>query len=222
MGSDGTITTRDRLAAAALVAAPVVLGVGLVIHPKEVGGEADQLEIIGQHVSRWGAAHLLIYIGSALMVGAIIGLVRLADRHHGKGGLVAGIVAGAGAVALAATATTEMVTRHVVEAITDPTTQRVVYHSYEKAGDLNGAVLFPCFLLSIGLLGMMVVLLRARAVAPWAAVAIGVGSLLAPIPAIAIRDIGAVVMTAGMVTAAGALVRTSARAPFVRTALATP
>src|SRR5437667_7195382 len=79
MPTDTAITARDRLTAAALVAAPVVLGAGLVIHPKEVSGESEQLMIIGHHLSAWGCAHVLIYLGAALLIPAVIGLVRLAD-----------------------------------------------------------------------------------------------------------------------------------------------
>src|SRR5262249_54032953 len=107
-------TTRDRLCAAVVVAMPIVLGIGLVLHPRETSNEARQLDIVAHHASAWGAAHVLIYLAAALAIGATAALVRLADRHQAKGALAAGVVAGFGAVALAATAAIELVTRHVV------------------------------------------------------------------------------------------------------------
>ena len=189
----------------AIVGAPLLLGAGLVIHPKEVTGEAEQLGIVTRHASAWGTAHLLIYLGSVLMVAAIIGLVRLADRHDARGAGIAGAVAGFGAVALAATAAIEMVTRHLAEAGGDATTRAAVFHSFEKAGDLGLAVFLPEFALSIGLIGLAVVLWRSHALTGWAALAIGAGGVLAPVPVIALRDLGAAILVAGMVAAAARL-----------------
>jgi hypothetical protein len=201
--------TRDVLAAIALVAAPTVLGIGLLVHPKEVTGEAEQLGIISRHASAWGTSHLLIYLGSVLMVGAVVALVRLADRHGAKGVLAAGVVAGFGAVALAATAATEMVTHHLVQAGTDAAAKAAMYHSYAKAGDLGTAVFLPDIALSIGIVALAFLLWRSRALKAWTAVAIGVGAVLAPLPVIALRDVGAVIFVLGMPGAAAATLRSS-------------
>jgi hypothetical protein len=213
---------RDRLAALALVTAPVVLGVGLIVHPKEVTSESEQLRIISDHATAWGVAHVLIYLGSTLLVGAVIALVRLADRHGGRGALGAGVVAGFGAVALASAAAIEMATRHIVESA-GVAGSAAGYHSYTTANDLGIVVFLPEFALSVGFVGLAFVLWRSAAVAAWSGVAIGVGVVLAPVPVVGARDLGAMVFTAGMCAAAAAVLRAPSGAPRApRTAAAVP
>jgi hypothetical protein len=207
--------TRDRLSALVVVATPVVLGVGLVLHPRETSNETQQLDIVARHASALGAAHLLIYLGAALAVAATAALVRLGDRHHAKGSLAAGAVAVFGAIALAATAAIDLVTRHIVEAGVAQTTTITVFHKYETPTDLGVAVFVAAFALSLGLAALALTLWRSRALPGWAALSLAVGALAAPLPVIAVRDTGAVLLLVSMAAAARAVQQTCATTSVV-------
>jgi hypothetical protein len=186
---------------------PIVLGIGLVLHPRETSNEARQLDIVARHASAWEAAHVFIYLAAALAIGATAALVRLADRHQAKGALAAGVVAAFGAVALAATAAIELVTRHVVQSGLGQTNAAAVFHQYETATDLGLAVFIAAFALSLGFAALAVVLWRSRALPGGAALCLALGAVAAPLPVIAVRDLGAVLLLIGMAAAAHVTLR---------------
>jgi hypothetical protein len=81
------LANRDYLSVFALVATPLLLGIGLVLHPEETSNKARQLDTVARHASAWTGGHLFIYLASILAIGATVALVRLADRHHTRGAL---------------------------------------------------------------------------------------------------------------------------------------
>jgi hypothetical protein len=200
-------TTRDRLSALVLIAMPVVLDVGLVLHPRETSNETEQLDIVARHASAWGTAHLLIYLASALAIGATVALVRLADRHHARGGLGAGAIAVFGAVALAATAAIEIVTKHITQAGVGQANAVAVFHQYQNATDLGITVFVAALALSLGFAVLAVMLWQSRALPGWAALSLALGTIAAPLPVIAVRDVGALLLLIGMTAAARAVVK---------------
>ena len=60
-----------------LVAAPLALLVGTIVHPGLRVGERAQLELIAAHPDRWYANHILGFIAMILLVPAILGLVGI-------------------------------------------------------------------------------------------------------------------------------------------------
>jgi hypothetical protein len=97
-----------RLAtAAALVVAPFLFLVDNLLHPKELsrGNELDQVLLIADHYTRWQAAHVIGFLAILAFAPAVLGLAFVVRRHRPGYGLVAGALALAGVIGLAAVIT---------------------------------------------------------------------------------------------------------------------
>src|SRR3954468_4111126 len=74
-----------RATAAALVAAPLLLVVDNLLHPKELetgkGNEAKQLAEIADHVERWQIAHIFGFFAILLYGAAVLGLAYFVSRR---------------------------------------------------------------------------------------------------------------------------------------------
>ncbi len=60
-----------------LIAAPLVLLVGTIVHPGLRLSERAQLTLIAQHPDRWYVNHILGFISMILFIPAVFGLVRI-------------------------------------------------------------------------------------------------------------------------------------------------
>jgi hypothetical protein len=90
--------------AAALIVAPLLLLIGNVIHPKEVGrgNELEQVGLIADAYARWQAAHVIGFVAILAFAPAVLGLAFLVRRRQPGYGLLAGGLALAGLLGLAA------------------------------------------------------------------------------------------------------------------------
>jgi hypothetical protein len=97
---------RQRLAAASLIAAPLLLLAGELLHPQNLPDPAQQLATVAADPGRWYLAHLLSLLGFALLVPAILGLAQLVGRRRAAladlGGALAllGVLASVGLLTL--------------------------------------------------------------------------------------------------------------------------
>ena len=92
---------------AALIAAPLFFLADNLLHPEEFerGHEAEQLAAIADAYTRWQAAHALGFVAILLFAAATLGLAFLVRRRQPRLGLVAGGLAVAGLLGLAAVLT---------------------------------------------------------------------------------------------------------------------
>src|SRR5215218_4457922 len=93
--------------AAALIVAPLLFLVDNLLHPKEVarGNELEQVGLIADAYTRWQAAHVIGFLAILAFVPAVLGLAFLVRRRRPGYGLVAGALALAGVLGLAAVIT---------------------------------------------------------------------------------------------------------------------
>jgi len=93
--------------AAALIAAPLLFLVDNLLHPKEVarGNELEQLRLIADAYTRWQAAHAIGFVAILAFAPAVLGLTFLVRRRRPMYGLLAGALALAGVIGLAAVIT---------------------------------------------------------------------------------------------------------------------
>jgi len=96
-----------RGAAAALVVAPTLFLLDNLLHPKEYarGNEAKQVAEIAEHYTRWQLAHAIGFVAIVVFAAAVLGLAFLVRRRQPAVGLVAGALALAGLMGLAAAIT---------------------------------------------------------------------------------------------------------------------
>lgn len=62
--------------ALALTLAPILLIVGGLLHPKEQDDAAAQMDVVRAHLDRWYVAHLLLILGFALLLPALVAAAR--------------------------------------------------------------------------------------------------------------------------------------------------
>lgn len=79
---------RATLATASLVAGPLLMSIGDLIHPSESNDPADQAAVLVDGASRWYGAHLLLFVGAAVFVPGVLALSRLAERRRANGDAV--------------------------------------------------------------------------------------------------------------------------------------
>ncbi len=96
----------QRLAAGSLIAAPLVLLAGELLHPPFQLDPARQLAVAAANPDRWYLVHLLSLIGFALLVPAILGLTQLVSQRQAAladlGGTLAllGVLAASGLLSI--------------------------------------------------------------------------------------------------------------------------
>ena len=93
--------------AAALIVAPLLFLIDNLLHPKEVarGNEFEQLGYIADAYTRWQAAHVIGFLAILAFAPAVLGLAFLVRRSRPGYGLIAGALALAGLLGLAAVIT---------------------------------------------------------------------------------------------------------------------
>jgi hypothetical protein len=93
--------------AAALIVAPLLFLADNLIHPKEVarGNELEQVGLIADAYTRWQAAHAIGFVAILAFAPAVLGLAFLVRRRRPGYGLLAGALALAGLLGLAAVIT---------------------------------------------------------------------------------------------------------------------
>jgi hypothetical protein len=93
--------------AAALVVAPLLFLVDNLLHPEELGrgNEVEQVGLIADAYTRWQAAHLIGFLAIVAFAPAVLGLAFLVRRRQPTLGLIAGALALAGVIGLAAVIT---------------------------------------------------------------------------------------------------------------------
>jgi hypothetical protein len=93
--------------AAALIVAPLLFLIDNLIHPEELarGNELEQVELIADAYTRWQAAHAIGFLAILAFAPAVLGLAFLVRRRRPGYGLLAGALALAGVLGLAAVVT---------------------------------------------------------------------------------------------------------------------
>jgi hypothetical protein len=93
--------------AAALIVAPLLFLADNLIHPEELtrGNELEQVNLIADAYTRWQAAHAIGFLAILAFTPAVLGLAFVVRRRRPGYGLLAGALALAGVLGLAAVVT---------------------------------------------------------------------------------------------------------------------
>src|SRR5215216_5884538 len=93
--------------AAALIVAPLLFLTDNLLHPEELtrGNELEQVGLIADAYTRWQGAHAIGFLAILAFAPAVLGLAFLVRRRQPTLGLVAGGLAMAGVLGLAAVIT---------------------------------------------------------------------------------------------------------------------
>ena len=193
---------RKTIAGMCMVGAPLLLLVGMVIHPERKSDVGDQLAVVADNMDAWFAAHLIVLIALVLAVPAVLGLMHMlrerevAFGHLGGGLAMVGILATTGVVAIDGFVGWQ--------AAESPSPEMVAL--FERVTETAGVVI-PFFVMSLGFaVGMLFLaagLYRARAVQSWTAAMLGVGSIVLAVgnmmPSDVLSILGSAVLLVGFV-----------------------
>jgi hypothetical protein len=168
---------RKTVAGFCMIFAPLLLLIGLVVHPETGTDAASTIAAAAGDPDAWYAAHLIILVSLVLAVPAVLGLMHMlrerevAWGHVGGGLAMLGILAFVGIVALEGFGGWQAASGDRAEMVA------LFDRLYETAG-----VVVPFFVMSFGFaLGMLCLafgLYRARAVQSWMALCLAVSSVL--------------------------------------------
>jgi hypothetical protein len=170
---------RRLVAGSGLIAAPVVLLVGALVHPQIEDAGAAHLAVVAENPDRYYAAHAILLAGLALFLPAVLGLMHLLREHatafgHVGGGLaMVGLFGATALVAIDGIAVSQMgqpeASAEEMAALLD----RIKESAGLRAVAVVGAVSFL-----LGVLLLAYGLWRARAVQPWMAGGIAAAAIV--------------------------------------------
>jgi hypothetical protein len=203
--------------AAALIAAPLLFLIDNLLHPKEVtrGNELEQLGYIADAYTRWQAAHVVGFLAILAFAPAVLGLAFLVRRRQPGYGLLAGALALAGLLGLAAVITIDGFAWGIAGELsnTSPLGQN---GAREVLSDLQGSEwALPYYLTPLGFIVGMVMLAvgvaRQGAVPTWAGGLLALAVLMVGTETLLVSNAyfiaGAMVFLVGGVAVALALLR---------------
>jgi hypothetical protein len=166
--------------AAALIVAPLLFLIDNLIHPKEYarGNEIEQVLEIADAYTRWQAAHVIGFLAILAFVPAVLGLAFLVRRRQPGYGLLAGALALAGVVGLAAVITIDGFAWGIAGELSTNSRLLGPEDAAEVLSDLQGSEwALPYYLTPLGFI--VGVLMLAIGAARQGAVPVWAGALLA-------------------------------------------
>jgi hypothetical protein len=170
---------RRLVAGVCLIAAPVTLLVGALLHPQIERDGAAHLAVVAESPDRYYAAHTVLLVGLVLLLFAILGLVHLLRRgapalgHVGGGLAIIGLFGPTALVAVDGIAVTQM-----AQPGSSPEEMAALVDRIKESSGLAAIAGAGALALMLGMLALAYGAWRARAVQPWAAVGIAIGALV--------------------------------------------
>jgi hypothetical protein len=111
---------RTMISAVSLVAGPLIMSIGDLLHPEERMAPAEQMAILVTDASRWYTAHLLLFSGMILFIPGLLALSALVGARRPAVGYAARILVLIGTAALSSVFVGEMLIGRFVLDGADP------------------------------------------------------------------------------------------------------
>jgi len=175
--SPATRDYRTLIAAASLIAGPLLMTIGDLFHPEERMDTAEQIAIILDHASHWYAAHLLLFIGILLSIPGLLALTSLTEELNPAAGHAARILVLIGAAAFAAIFVGEMLIGRFVADGADAATGKDLLDSM-FSGPMAAAVGPAALAFFVGTAAFAIPLMMAGGKLRWVAALYSIGALL--------------------------------------------
>ena len=170
---------RRLVAGFCLIASPLVLLFGAVLHPQSKEAAAQHIAVVADNPGRYYAAHAIILVGLALFLPAILGLMHLLRErattfaHLGGGLAMVGVLGATAVVAVDGIVISQMgqpdANVEEMAALLDRIKESAGFRAIAGTGAL--AFLLGMLLLAYGLL-------RAQAVQWWVAAGVGAAAVI--------------------------------------------
>jgi len=167
---------RTLVAAASLVAGPLLMTIGDLLHPEERMAPVEQIAILVDDASRWYLAHLLLFAGMMVFIPGLLALAALTAARQPAVGYVARILMLVGVAAFASVFVGEMLVGRFVLDGADPAAAAALLGSM-FSGPILAAVGPAMLAFFVGTVAFAVPLMRIGGTLRWAAALILVGTL---------------------------------------------
>ena len=167
---------RTLVAAASLVAGPLLMTIGDLLHPEERMAPVEQIAILVDDASRWYLAHLLLFAGMMVFIPGLLALAALTAARQPAVGYVARILMLVGVAAFASVFVGEMLVGRFVLDGADPAAAAALLGSM-FSGPILAAVGPAMLAFFVGTVAFAVPLMRTGGTLRWAAALILVGTL---------------------------------------------
>jgi hypothetical protein len=186
---------RKMVAGVCMIGAPLLLVIGMIVHPESKSDVGDQLAVIAGNMDEWYAAHLIIAVSLVFFVPAVLGLMHMlrerevAYGHLGGGLALVGLLATTGIVAMEGFVGWQA-------GAASGTDAAAMTALFERVTETTGVVL-PFFVMSyalaVGMLFLAAGLYRGRAVQSWTAAMLGIGPVVLSIGLSMADDVVAII-----------------------------
>jgi hypothetical protein len=201
---------RTLIAAASLIAGPLLMAIGDLLHPQERMAAAEQIAILVNDASRWYTAHLLLFVGIILFIPGLLALAGLTAARRPAAGYAARILILVGTAALASIFVGEMLVGRFVLDGADPAAATDLLESM-FSGPILAAVGPAMLAFFVGTAAFAIPLMRYGGGVGWAAaiILLGVLLILAEIltAQVILSQIGNILAFCGSATAAWLILR---------------
>jgi hypothetical protein len=167
---------RTLVAAASLVAGPLLMTIGDLLHPEERMAPVEQIAILVDDASRWYLAHLLLFAGMMVFIPGLLALAALTAARQPAVGYMARILMLVGVAAFASVFVGEMLVGRFVLDGADPAAAAALLGSM-FSGPILAAVGPAMLAFFVGTVAFAVPLMRIGGTLRWAAALILVGTL---------------------------------------------
>ena len=168
---------RTLVAAASLIAGPLLMAIGDLQHPEERMAAPEQIAILVDHASRWYTAHLLLFVGMILFIPGVLALSALTRARKPAIGYVARILVLMGMAAVASVFVAEMLVGRFVLDGADPAAATALLESM-LSGPIIAAVGPAMLAFFVGTAAFAIPLMKTGTSVGWAAALILLGVLL--------------------------------------------
>ncbi|MEX2195898.1 MAG: hypothetical protein WD844_11480 [Thermoleophilaceae bacterium] len=198
---------RKVVAGFCMVAAPLLLLVGMVVHPDRKTDEAAQLAVVAGNLDAWFASHMFVLAALVVAVPAVLGLMHMLREREVALGHMGGGLAMLGLMALTALVAIDGLVVWQMAIAGESPVMTALYQSFTD----TAGIFIPVFVLSLAFaMGMVVLamgLYRARAVQSWMAAFAAFGAVCLAIAGPAASDVLAVVGGAFLFVGLGSIGR---------------
>ena len=167
---------RTTISAGSLVAGPLIMSIGDLLHPQERMAPAEQMTILVADASRWYTAHLLLFIGMMLFIPGLLALAALTEARKPVVGYAARILVLIGTAAISSVFVGEMLIGRFVLDGADPAAATDLLESM-FSGPLLAAVGPAMLAFFVGTAAFAIPLMRAGGSLGRAAATILIGAL---------------------------------------------
>lgn len=166
---------RKTIAGMCMMAAPLAVLVGMIVHPERKTDEGQQLAIAAANLDQWFVAHAFVLAGIVLAAPAVLGLMHMLREREVAWGHIGGGLAMLGLFALTGLVAIDGLVVWQMAASGDSATMTALFQRFMDTAGIFIPVYLLSFAFALGMVVLCMGLYMARAVQAWMAAFVAIG-----------------------------------------------